>query len=180
MRSITFSLWASTAVISSRRTCTAFPGPVACDNKFGLSYLIPQVSLLAKGTSRCSLRDHISKFRRLTWPPLRTHSHARPGTQISTSPWARRDPSSASLTRVQEIHSSIRTSGPVPALPGACSVLTAYYFLFFIFFSYRIFIVLFTRRQQWFGGNLPGTWIQRIRRLSLVARQTPLRFGFSD
>ena len=42
MRSITFSLWASTAMISSRRTCSALMGPVPCDNKFGLSYLIPK------------------------------------------------------------------------------------------------------------------------------------------
>ena len=45
MRSITFSLWASTAMTSSRRTCSALTGPVACDNGFGLSHPIPQVSL---------------------------------------------------------------------------------------------------------------------------------------
>ena len=43
--SITFSLWASTAVTSSWRTRSALTGPVACDNGSGLSHPIPHVSL---------------------------------------------------------------------------------------------------------------------------------------
>src|SRR6267154_2510506 len=80
-------------------------------------------------------------------PPLRTHSHACLGTQISTSVWVRRDPSSVSLTRLRENHSSIRTSR------SSRCVLTAYC----IHFYFRIFIIPSTRRQQCFAGNANST-----------------------
>ena len=186
MRLITFNLWASTAVISSRRTYSALTGPVACDNGFRLSWLscpVPQGKPWVKrttvvGAASASVFLYLDaslglRCGQFSVSSAANPSHACPGTQKSTSPWARRDLSSASLTRVQEIHISIRTSGPVPALPGACSQPNIF---FFFFFSFRIFIILPTWRQQCFSGELAG----RIRRLSLVVHQTLLRFGFSD
>ena len=161
MRSITFSLWASTAVTSSWRTHSALTGPVACDNGSELSHPIPHVSLgltaLAGAASAGVFLDLNASLGLRCGQGFVSSaanpSHACPGTQISTSPWARRDLSSASLTRVQEIHTSKRTSGPVPALPGACSQPT----ISFIFiFSFRIFIILSTWRQQCFSGELAG------------------------
>ena len=151
---------------------------MACDNGFGLFHPIPHVSL---GLNALVGAAPASVFLDLNTSLCRqgsVSSAASPqpclsgNTDINVAVGVR-DPSSASLTRVQEIHTSIRTSRPVPAPPGACSQPTIFLFLF----SFRIFIVLSTHRQQCFGGNLPGT---RIRRLSLIARQTLLRFGFSD
>ena len=90
-------------------------------------------------------------------PPLRTHSHAFPGTQISTSPWARRDPSLASLTRVQEIHTLIRTSGPVPALPGACYSLLYSFFSFFLSNIYHSFYASTAMLRRELAGNANST-----------------------
>jgi hypothetical protein len=79
--------------------------------------------------------------------PPRTHNHAWLEMQRSTSAWARRDPSSASLTRLRGNHSSIRTSR------SSRCVLTAYHK--HIIFEYLSFLL--TRRQKCFGGNSNST-----------------------
>jgi hypothetical protein len=151
----------------------------ACGNGFKLSNLIPQVSL--------GLNALVGAASASVFLDLDASLGLRCG-QGSVSSAANPQPCLSGNT---DINVTMGAQGFVvgffDALTGnshfdknfrasSCSsryVHTAYYILFF---SFRIFIILSTRRQQCFGGNLPGT---RIRRLSLVARQTPLRFGFS-
>ena len=79
--------------------------------------------------------------------PPRTHNHAWLEMQRSTSAWARRDPSSASLMRLRGNHSSIRTSR------SSRCVLTAYHV--YIILEYLSFLL--TWRQKCFGGNSNST-----------------------
>ena len=92
-----------------------------------------------------------------TSPPSRTRSRACLGMQKSTSAWARRDPSSASLTRLREDHSSIRTSRFSRCVLAAPTV-------FILFFEYLSFLV----------HNDSNALVGARIRLS-PARQTPLR-----
>ena len=61
--------------------------------------------------------------------PVREHRY-------QTSPWARKDPSSASLTRVQEVHTSIRTSGQFLLFQVRPPSLLYSFFFFFFPFGY--------------------------------------------
>src|SRR5260370_40938718 len=77
-------------------------------------------------------------------PTSQTRSHVWPGTQISASAWARRDPSSASLINLWARQSSIRTSRS-----SRCVGTTYLIKLFFL----ESFLIPSTRPQKCFAGS---------------------------
>jgi hypothetical protein len=102
-------------------------------------------------------------------PTSGAHNHAFPGTQISASTWARRDPSSDSLTRLREHRSSIRTSR------SSRYVLTVY-------FKNRAFSFLNTHHSFYLRDDRNASpavrvrLIRRTRRVSLAHRAPPPAF----